>query len=132
MVLHKVVGHKSLVLRGHEADRGHHAVHRRGSTRRAHGSHTVRRLHHKVLHGNGLRLLVLPLVERRQALMRGASARLEERAGDSLELLLAVIINGIVENAVVQVEGVNADEASAMNEDIGLATFLTDEAESTC
>ena len=132
LVLHKVAGHKSLVLRGHEADRGHHAVHRRGGTRRAHGSHTVRRLHHKVLHGNGLRLLVLPLVERRQTLVRGANARLEEGARDSLELLLAVIIDGVVEDAIVQVERVNADEACTVNEDIRLATFLANEAESTC
>jgi hypothetical protein len=66
------------------------------SAGRAHGSHTVRGLHHEILHGDGLRLLVLPLVERRQTLVTGSSAGLDEGARDRLELLLAVVIDAAI------------------------------------
>jgi len=52
--------------------------------------------------------------------------RVGETAGDSLEFLFAVVIDGVIEDAVLRFEGTYADKAGAVNEDIVLPAVLSD------
>lgn len=88
---------------------------------------------HGLLIGIGMHRMLLETTHSRgrsKLLSRHLMGR-ESTDRNGLELLLAVVVDGVIDNAIVQLESSGADEAGTVDEDILRISFLANVAETT-
>lgn len=124
--------------------RGHVPARNRRSTRRRQRSHLTGTGLEMIMDGHGLLVgirmrRVVREMTRRSSMLGHSGGRSADRGharvngdgadGNGLELVLAVIEDGFIDNAIVQFESGAADEASTVNENVLGAALLADVAE---